>query len=117
MNTVETEIENLVEKAKMGDKDVLDEIIMRIQDNIYGLAIRMLFIPADAEDATQEILVKVVTHLCTFRGESRFDTWVYRIASNHLMTMRKSRAERWKMTFDTCIKNIDEQSSLKEDAV
>jgi RNA polymerase sigma factor (sigma-70 family) len=111
----ETTLESLVEKAKMGDKDVLEEIILRIQDNIYGLAIRMLFIPADAEDATQEILVKVITHLGTFRGESRFDTWVYRIATNHLLTMRKSRAERWKMTFDVCLKNIDEQASLKED--
>lgn len=111
----ETTLENLVEKAKMGDKDVLEKIILRIQDNIYGLAIRMLFIPADAEDATQEILVKVITHLSTFRGESRFDTWVYRIATNHLLSMRKSRAERWKMTFNTCLKNIDEQASLKEE--
>jgi RNA polymerase sigma factor (sigma-70 family) len=114
-NAAETTIEDLVEKAKMGNKDVLEEIILRIQDNIYGLAIRMLFIPADAEDATQEILVKVVTHLSTFKGESRFDTWVYRIASNHLLTMRKSRAERWQMTFNMCGEMIEEEKSIKED--
>ncbi len=104
----ETTIEDLVEQAKMGDKDVLEEIIRRIQDRIYGLAIRMLFIPADAEDATQEILVKVITHLGTFKGESRFDTWVYSIASNHLLTTRKCRAERWQMTFDKCVHSIEE---------
>ena len=101
-------IEDLVEQAKMGNKDVLEEIIRRTQDNVYGLAIRMLFIPADAEDATQEILVKVITHLSTFKGDSRFDTWVYRIASNHLLTTRKCRAERWQMTFDTCEHAIEE---------
>lgn len=105
---VETTIEDLVERAKRGDKDVLEEIIRRIQDKIYGLALRMLFIPADAEDASQEILVKVITHLGTFKGESRFETWVYSIASNHLLTTRKRRAERWQLTFDTCVHAIGE---------
>jgi len=108
-------IEDLVEQAKTGNKNVLEEIIRRIQDNVYGLAIRMLFIPADAEDATQEILVKVITHLSTFKGESRFDTWVYRIASNHLLTTRKCRAERWQMTFDTCVHAIEEGTLERED--
>lgn len=105
---VETTIEDLVERAKKGNKDVLEEIVRRIQDKIYGLALRMLFIPADAEDATQEILVKVITHLSTFKGESRFETWVYSIASNHLLTTRKCRAERWQMTFDKCVHAIEE---------
>jgi RNA polymerase sigma factor (sigma-70 family) len=107
-NASEPAIEDLVEKAKMGNKDVLEEIVRRIQDKIYGIAIRMLFIPADAEDATQEILVKVITHLSTFKGESRFDTWVYRIASNHLLTMRKYRAERWELTFEKTEQSIEE---------
>jgi len=106
--TSEPAIESLVEKAKMGNKNVLEEIVRRIQDKIYGIAIRMLFIPADAEDATQEILVKVITHLGTFKGESRFDTWVYRIASNHLLTARKYRAERWELTFDKTKHTIEE---------
>jgi len=107
-NASEPAIEDLVEKAKMGNKDVLEEIVRMIQDKIYGIAIRMLFIPADAEDATQEILVKVITHLSTFKGESRFDTWVYRIASNHLLTMRKYRAERWGLTFEKTEQSIEE---------
>ncbi len=87
--------------------DKLEEIVRRIQDKIYGLAIRMLFIPADAEDATQEILVKVITHLGTFKGESRFETWVYSIASNHLLTTRKCRAELWQLTFDRCMHEVE----------
>lgn len=106
----DTAIEGLVEIAKMGNKDVLEEIVRRIQDKIYGIAIRMLFFPADAEDATQEILVKIITHLGTFKGESRFDTWVYRIASNHLLSARKSRAERWELTFEKTEQTIEEAS-------
>ncbi|MFA5180738.1 MAG: RNA polymerase sigma factor [Syntrophales bacterium] len=112
-NAVTASLETLVEQAKSGDRDVLEEIIRRIQDKIYGLAIRMLYIPADAEDAAQEILVKVITHLGTFKGESRFETWVYSIASNHLLTTRKCRAERWQMTFDKCIHMIEEGSLEK----
>ena len=50
-------INELVERAKEGSQDMLEEIIRRIQDGVYGLALRMLFIPADAEDAAQEILL------------------------------------------------------------
>jgi RNA polymerase sigma factor (sigma-70 family) len=59
----------------------------------------MLWNPSDAEDATQEILIKVLTHLSQFRHASRFSTWVYRIATNHLLTLRQQRAERSDMTF------------------
>lgn len=109
-DTAATPLEDLVEQAKTGDRNVLETIVRRIQDKIYGLAIRMLYIPADAQDATQEILVKIITHLGTFKGESRFDTWVYSIASNHLLTTRKCRAERWQLTFDKCIHMIEEGS-------
>jgi RNA polymerase sigma factor (sigma-70 family) len=48
----------------------------------------------DAEDATQEVLIKAVTHLSTFGGDSAFRTWLYRIASHHLFTMDMRRRER-----------------------
>ena len=73
---MEPAIETMVEQAKEGHKDALEALIRSIQDRIYGLSIRMLYHPADAEDATQEILIKVITHLDSFRGESAFTTWV-----------------------------------------
>ncbi len=115
LNAAGSLLEELVEQAKLGDKRVLEEIVRRIQDKVYGLAIRMLFIPADAEDATQEILVKVITHLGTFKEESRFETWVYSIASNHLLTTRKCRAERWQLTFDKCVHAIEERALNPDD--
>ncbi|MFQ5741889.1 MAG: RNA polymerase sigma factor [Acidobacteriota bacterium] len=93
-------LESLVENARKGDRDALEAVVRRIQDSVYGLALRMLWHPADAEDASQEILIKVVTHLSTFRGESAFTTWVYRIASNFLLTTRRRRAEQEEVTFE-----------------
>lgn len=93
-------LETLVAQAKDGDKAALEEVVRQIQDKVYGLAMRMLWHPADAQDATQEILIKVVTHLSSFRGDSAFTTWVYRIAANHLLTTRQRRAERERITFE-----------------
>ena len=112
--TVGTTIESLVEQARNGNKDTLEEIIRRVQDRVYGLALRMLFHPVDAEDATQEILIKIITRLDSFRGESRFDTWVYKVASNHLLTARKYKAERWELTFEKCEQMIEEASQDTE---
>jgi len=86
-------IEASVEGAKGGDRAALDIVIAYTQDRVYNLALRMLWLPEDAADATQEILIKVFTHLSQFEGRSSFTTWVYRIATNHLLTTRERRAE------------------------
>jgi RNA polymerase sigma factor (sigma-70 family) len=109
---MESDIEILVSMAKEGDKKALEEIVLKIQDKIYGLALRMLYIPSDAEDASQEILLKIVTHLGTFRGESSFSTWMYRVAANHLLTMRKRRAELMAVSFEECEKSVDLRSAV-----
>ncbi len=84
----------LVARAKAGDRDALEEFIGRHQRWIFNIAIRMLVHPADAEDATQEILVKAITRLATFEGRSGVRTWLYRIVVNHVLNMRRGRAER-----------------------
>jgi RNA polymerase sigma factor (sigma-70 family) len=89
----------LVPAACAGDVAALDQLLRGIKDRIYGLAVRMLWHPQDAEDATQEILLRIVTALRTFRGESRFSTWVLRVATNHLLNVRRSRIEREALTF------------------
>src|SRR5882724_12590796 len=79
--------------AAMGDKNAARAILAAVQDDVYGLALRMLGHPADAEDAAQEILVIILTHLGSFRGESAFRTWAWRIAANHLARVRRGRRE------------------------
>jgi RNA polymerase sigma factor (sigma-70 family) len=92
-------IEALVARAVDGDPTALDQVLRAIQRDVYNLAVRMLWCPDDAADATQEILMRVVTRLATFRGESAFRTWVFRVATNHLLNVRKSRVEREEHTF------------------
>ena len=56
---------------------------------VYQICLMLLKNVPDAEDATQEILVKVMTRLATFKGQSAFTTWVFRVAANHLQSYRK----------------------------
>ena len=64
----------LVLRARSGDARALDELVRRHQAWIYNIAVRMLYHPQDAEDATQEILLKAVTRLASFEGRSSFRT-------------------------------------------
>ncbi len=101
--------EDLLARARGGDRDALERVIRGIRDDVYNLAVRMLWVPEDAEDATQEILIRVITHLGSFRGQSSFRTWVYRIAANHLLNVRKSISERREMTFATFSTGLHDQ--------
>ncbi len=104
---MESEIEKQVELAVAGEKKALEKLVRSIQDGVYNLALRMLAHPQDAEDAAQEIMIKVITHLSSFRKESKFETWVYRISANHLLTTRKRRAELRKTNFEKCQQQVD----------
>jgi|SRR5215472_3007876 len=99
-------LEENAKRAQQGDQLAVEELVARIQGKVYGLALRTLWHPEDARDATQEILLRVVTHLVTFRGESRFSSWVYRIAANHLLRFRESRVEKQGFTFETFGKDL-----------
>lgn len=83
----------LVSKAVTGDKKSLELLIKRHQAWIYNIALKMVWDPADAEDVTQEALIKIITKLSTFRGESAFRTWAYRIVANHVINMQKRKKE------------------------
>src|SRR6267143_2023211 len=91
----------LVELAKNGDRAALEKLILRHQAWVYNIAIRMVFRPHDAEEVTQEVLVKVSTKLSTFKGESQFRTWLFRIAANHVLNMKRRGAETQTLTFAT----------------
>lgn len=94
------DLEMLARRAQDGDRHALEELALAVKDGLYNLALRMLWHPQDAEDATQEILVKLLTRLGSFRGEAAFTTWAFRVAANHLITARRRRAERQDLSFD-----------------
>jgi RNA polymerase sigma factor (sigma-70 family) len=104
-----------VARAVAGDREALESVIAAIQPDVHRIALRFLWHPEDAEDATQEILIRVMTRLETFRGESAFRTWVFRVASNRLLTIRAKRAERQAMSFEEFAADLE--SGLSEDVV
>ncbi len=99
--------ENLIEQALNGDKKSLEALIYRHQRWIYNVALRMVWEPEDAADITQEILIKVITKLSTFRGQSSFRTWLYRIVSNHVINMKKYRREFQALSFEQYGDSLD----------
>jgi RNA polymerase sigma factor (sigma-70 family) len=104
--------EELVTKAQTGDRDALERLVRRHQAWVFNIALRMMWRRDLAEDATQEILIKVVTKLSTFRAQSEFRTWLYRIAINHLLNLRKSEIERKLSTFTDLSRALDATPEL-----
>ena len=93
-------LEDIARRAVNGDRDALDSLVRGLQGDVYGLSLRMLWNREDAEDATQEILVRTVTRLSQFDFRSKLKTWVYRIAVNYILDVKKSPVERLHLTFE-----------------
>ena len=98
--------ELLARQAIAGNREALDRLVTALQADVYRLAVRMLWNRQDAEDATQDVLVKVVTRLAQFDFRSQLRTWVYRIAVNHLLDVKKSPVERMRLTFDAFAEDL-----------
>ena len=94
------ELRALIDKATAGDKESLETLVTSVQDIVFNLSLRMLGTFADAEDATQDILLKMITHLSSFRGDSSFTTWVFSIAANHLKNYKKHMFAHHPLSFE-----------------
>ncbi|MGW5312483.1 RNA polymerase sigma factor [Nocardia thailandica] len=93
MTTVDPAERDLVRRAVDGDQRALTEVVERLRDPLYRLALRMTGRPADAEDAVQEILVRVLTRLSTWRAEAALTTWAYRVGANYLISLHRRSAQ------------------------
>ena len=87
------ELDELARQAAGGDSRALSRLVEEVQHPVYRLALRFLGHPEDAKDATQEILVRLITHLGSFEGRSQFMTWAYSVAVRQLMRTRKRLVE------------------------
>lgn len=94
------ELLTLIEKAVAGDKQSLETVLSSVQELVFNLSLRMLGTFPDAEDASQDILLKVMTHLSSYKGESAFSTWVFSIASNHLKDYKKHMFAKFPLSFE-----------------
>jgi RNA polymerase sigma-70 factor (ECF subfamily) len=86
--------ETLVARAVGGDDSAFEMLVSRYWARVYRLACRLTGAEADAPDAVQEAFVQAHRNLGSFRGEARFSTWLYRIATNAALMQRRARARR-----------------------
>jgi RNA polymerase sigma factor (sigma-70 family) len=86
-------LEELARRAVAGDSQALSRLVEEVQHPVYRLALRFLGHPEDAKDASQEILIRLITHLGSFEGRSQFMTWAYSVAVRQLMRTRKRQLE------------------------
>lgn len=102
----------LVTLATSGEARAVSEIVATLQKPVYGIAFRMLLDRGDAEDATQEALVRIVTRLSQFRGESAFSTWAYRIAVRRILDFREQRAMAARLTTERFAEDLAQGRDL-----
>src|SRR5437870_12020040 len=72
----------LVRRAQAGDRDALSTLVQSQQTYVYSIAMSLMHNPADAADMTQEAFVRLMRSLGTYRGETKFTTWLYRLVTN-----------------------------------
>jgi len=84
----------LVARFLGGDRSAFEQIVLRHQNRIFGLCFRLLDSRQFAEDAAQEIFVKIFKNMHRFRGDSKLSTWMYRVTLNHCRNLHAYRSRR-----------------------
>jgi RNA polymerase sigma factor (sigma-70 family) len=87
------DLDDVARRAADGDREALTVLVRELQHPMYRLALRFLGHRQDAQDATQEILIRVVTHLGSFEGRSKFTTWAYTVATRSLLRAKRGFVE------------------------
>lgn len=102
-----------IQLAVDGSKSDLEELVKKHQHFIYNVALKFVLSPFDAEDITQEVLIKMITNLASFKNESNFRTWLYQITFNHFMKMKKNSLENYITTFENYGNELDQMQELE----
>ena len=103
MQVIDNTEKELINKAKRGDEDSFEALILSCKEKAYNIAYRYMQNEEDALDVMQESFIKIFRHLSKFNEQSRFDTWVYRIVVNTCNDMlRKNKKISY---IDTVYKN------------
>ncbi len=98
----------LIRQSLAGNKKALESLVKKHQDWIYNIALTFVGDSNEAADLTQEVLIKVVTKLDSFKQKSNFKTWVYRIVKNHFLNMKRGKNETIPLTFEAFGEGLDQ---------
>jgi RNA polymerase sigma-70 factor, ECF subfamily len=98
----------LVEALRRDEPDAADQLVERYGDRVYRLALRITRVNGDAEEAAQDALWTIVRKIDTFRGESAFGSWVYRVTANAAyQKLRKRRRTADEIALDDVLPSLD----------
>lgn len=103
---VEPNDETLAARAAAGDDSAFEVIVQRYQARVYRLACRLTS-DTDAPDVLQDTFLQVYRHLPSFRGDSQFGTWLYRIATNAALMHRRATSRRPADSLDMYLPQFD----------
>jgi RNA polymerase sigma-70 factor, ECF subfamily len=104
--------EELVDRARAGDRGALDLLVERHSPRVYGVALRLVGDREAAEEVLQDTFLHVIERLDTFRGEARFSTWLFRIATNAALARRRTRRREEAVSLEACLPTYDETGRM-----
>ena len=100
----------IIERVLGGDTEAFSELVTRYEKTVYNLALRMVGDRSDAADMAQEAFVKAWTNLPSYRDESRFSAWLYRITTNVCLDFLRHKSRRPQVSLSTS--DDDEERQL-----
>ncbi len=101
----------IIERVLGGDANAFEELVLRYEGTVYNLALRMVSNREDAADMTQETFIKAYNSLSSFRGDSKFSVWLYRICSNVCLDFLRSKSRRPQ----TSLASLDDDDDVQLD--
>jgi RNA polymerase sigma-70 factor, ECF subfamily len=82
-----------VQQCQQGDSDAMERLILKYQDRVYNVILKICANPDDAADLTQEVFIRAITNIRKFQGKSSFYTWIFKIAVNLTLTYCKKNVK------------------------
>ena len=107
----------LIQQARAGSRPAFGELVRRYQDAVYNLCYGMLGDPHEAEDAAQEVFIKIFRRLNQYNNAYRFSTWVLSIASHHCIDRLRKRRIMWVSLDAPEVHRIPQEGLRPEEAV
>ena len=104
--------EELAARAAAGDHSAFEMLVRRYQGRAYRLAYRLVGPDGDPQDAVQDAFLRTYRKLPSFRGESRFSTWLFRVVTNAALMQRRGRRRRPAESLDACLPRFDADGRL-----
>lgn len=106
----------LLDKARSGDQQAFDRLVQPLRERIYWRAAKAVSDLDEAEDVTQETLIRAFTKLDTFRGDSRFSSWLYQVGTNCIRMHLRSRRRRSAARFEDHVREVEQNDDRPQTA-